>query len=92
MLVLSFFVLRTGDRRFRLPEAISSYTTSFSATKFGPACPQQPVDVPSLESLGPFAATVGNFIANSIFKIILEDDEDCKLPFLFSSIKSNIFG
>ena len=34
---------RTGNLRFQLPQALPPYDTSFSATEYGPACPQQPV-------------------------------------------------
>ncbi|KAF9265176.1 carotenoid ester lipase precursor [Marasmius fiardii PR-910] len=64
----------TGDRRFRLPEPIAPYTTSFSALSIGPACPQQAVKLPILTGL---PADAVNFVVNSIFGIVFPDDEDC---------------
>lgn len=34
---------RIGDLRFRLPQPLLPYHTSFSAMKYGPSCPQQPL-------------------------------------------------
>ncbi|OJA18269.1 hypothetical protein AZE42_04998 [Rhizopogon vesiculosus] len=38
---IPFALPPTGNRRFRLPQLIPSYHTSFSATAYGPSCPQQ---------------------------------------------------
>ncbi|KAG7088905.1 hypothetical protein E1B28_012850 [Marasmius oreades] len=64
----------TGDRRFRLPESIDPYSTSFSATSMGPACPQQSVKLPILTGL---PADAVNFVVNSIYQVVFPDDEDC---------------
>ncbi|TFK60177.1 carotenoid ester lipase precursor [Pluteus cervinus] len=64
----------TGDRRFRLPQSIPPYTSSFSATSFAPSCPQHALDLPLPEGL---AADAVNFIANSIFAMVFPDSEDC---------------
>ncbi|ESK84804.1 carotenoid ester lipase precursor [Moniliophthora roreri MCA 2997] len=64
----------TGNRRFRLPEPIPTYGTSFSALSMGPACPQQAVKLPILQGL---PADAVNFIVNSIYAAVFPDDEDC---------------
>ncbi|OAX36715.1 alpha/beta-hydrolase [Rhizopogon vinicolor AM-OR11-026] len=38
---IPFALPPTGNLRFQLPQPISSYNTSFSATAYGPSCPQQ---------------------------------------------------
>ncbi|KAJ7791515.1 Alpha/Beta hydrolase protein [Mycena olivaceomarginata] len=40
-----------GDLRFRLPVAVSAYTGTHNATAFGPACPQQTIQLPILTGL-----------------------------------------
>ncbi|THU87322.1 carotenoid ester lipase precursor [Dendrothele bispora CBS 962.96] len=64
----------TGNNRFRLPVPIPAYTTSFSATAMGPACPQQAIDLPLLSGI---PADVTDFIVNTAFGVIFPDDEDC---------------
>ncbi|KAK7025565.1 hypothetical protein VNI00_015918 [Paramarasmius palmivorus] len=64
----------TGNRRFRLPEPIPAYETSFSALSMGPACPQQAIELPILQGL---PADAVNFIVNTIFNAAFPDDEDC---------------
>ncbi|KAL0577126.1 hypothetical protein V5O48_004879 [Marasmius crinis-equi] len=64
----------TGDRRFRLPEPIDPYATSFSALSMGPGCPQQAVTLPILTGL---PADAVNFVVNSIFGVVFPDSEDC---------------
>ncbi|KAG7088897.1 hypothetical protein E1B28_012842 [Marasmius oreades] len=64
----------TGDGRFRLPESIDPYSTSFSATSMGPACPQQSVKLPDLTGL---PADAADFVTNSIYGATFPDDEDC---------------
>ncbi|KAG7088902.1 hypothetical protein E1B28_012847 [Marasmius oreades] len=63
-----------GDRRFRLPESIDPYSTSFSAISMGPACPQQSMKLPILTGL---PADAVNFVVNSIVQAVVPDDEDC---------------
>ncbi|OAX36717.1 alpha/beta-hydrolase [Rhizopogon vinicolor AM-OR11-026] len=38
---IPFALPPTGNLRFQLPQPIPSYSTSFSATAYGPSCPQQ---------------------------------------------------
>ncbi|OJA17565.1 hypothetical protein AZE42_12793 [Rhizopogon vesiculosus] len=38
---IPFALPPTGNLRFQLPQPIPSYNTSFSATAYGPPCPQQ---------------------------------------------------
>ncbi|KAF9265193.1 alpha/beta-hydrolase [Marasmius fiardii PR-910] len=64
----------TGDRRFRLPEPIAPYGTSFNAVSMGPACPQQAIKLPVLTGL---PAEAANFVVNSIYGAVFPDDEDC---------------
>lgn len=63
-----------GDLRFRLPQPISSYNGSFTVTSFGPACPQQSVDLPIVSGLAQDAI---DYIVNSIYGLVFPDDEDC---------------
>ncbi|KAG5732464.1 Lipase 4, partial [Termitomyces sp. T112] len=63
-----------GNLRFRLPQPIPPYTTSFSATSHGLSCPQQSVEVPIL--IGAPKAVV-EFFHNDIFNGGLPDSEDC---------------
>ncbi|KIK96774.1 hypothetical protein PAXRUDRAFT_825611 [Paxillus rubicundulus Ve08.2h10] len=58
----------TGNLRFRLPQALPPYNASFSATAYGPACPQQALTlltVPGLpaEALGNMTSTLNRVIA-----------------------------
>lgn len=71
---------RTGSRRFRLPEPIPPYATSFSATAYGPSCPQQAIELPLVDGL---AGEAVNYIVNSIFGQIFPDDEDCKSGYIY---------
>ncbi|RDB14741.1 Lipase 4 [Hypsizygus marmoreus] len=64
----------TGDLRFRLPQPVPAYTSSFSATSFGPSCPQQAISLPILSGL---VAEAVNYIVNSIYGVIFSDSEDC---------------
>ncbi|KAJ7599914.1 carotenoid ester lipase precursor [Mycena floridula] len=63
-----------GDLRFRLPQPIPAYNGSFSVTAFGPACPQQAIELPILTGL---AQDTVDFILNSIFATVFPDAEDC---------------
>ena len=73
-------VRSTGDRRFRLPEAIDPYTGTYDATKQGLACPQQAVKLPLLPD-----GVVGdaiNFAVNKVYGAIDgPDGEDCMRRF-----------
>ncbi|KAG0704092.1 Alpha/Beta hydrolase protein [Suillus ampliporus] len=64
---IPFAVPPTGDLRLRLPQPISSYNTSFSATAYGPSCPEQslvplPADLPAaaLESITAMTSSVSS--------------------------------
>ncbi|KAJ7713004.1 Alpha/Beta hydrolase protein [Mycena metata] len=63
-----------GDLRFRLPVANSAYNGTHSATAFGPACPQQAVELPILTGL---PAEVVDDVVNSIYGIVFPSAEDC---------------
>ncbi|KAH9480374.1 Lipase 1 [Psilocybe cubensis] len=63
-----------GDLRYRLPQAIPPYNGSHDATKFGPSCGQQAIDLPIVQGL---VADAADFLVNSIFGQIFPDSEDC---------------
>ncbi|KIK69867.1 hypothetical protein GYMLUDRAFT_151725 [Collybiopsis luxurians FD-317 M1] len=63
-----------GPLRFNLPQPVAAYNTSFSATAFGPSCPQQSIDLPLISGL---PAEAVDFIVNSVYGFIFPDDEDC---------------
>ncbi|KAI0637477.1 carotenoid ester lipase precursor [Trametes polyzona] len=63
-----------GDLRFNLPVPVDPYTGTHTATNFGPACPQQAINVDLPVQLA--EATV-NFITNSIFQVVTPNEEDC---------------
>lgn len=66
--------LSTGDRRFRLPEALPEYTSSITAKSFGPSCPQQAINLPIVKGL---AAAALDWLVNTLYLAVLPDDEDC---------------
>ena len=68
-------VRSTGDRRFRLPEAIDPYTGRHDATKRGLACPQQAIKLPVIPD-GVLSDTI-NFAVNQIYGTIDPNGEDC---------------
>ncbi|KZV64181.1 carotenoid ester lipase precursor [Peniophora sp. CONT] len=63
-----------GNLRFNLPEPVDPYTGTQSVTAYGPACPQQSVDLPLINGL---AGDAIDFIVNTIYGVIFPDDEDC---------------
>ncbi|VDC05627.1 unnamed protein product [Peniophora sp. CBMAI 1063] len=63
-----------GDLRFNLPEAVDPYTGTYTVTAYGPACPQQSVDLPLISGL---AGDAIDFIVNTIYGAVFPDDEDC---------------
>ncbi|KAF8883776.1 carotenoid ester lipase precursor [Gymnopilus junonius] len=63
-----------NDLRYRLPQPIPAYSGTHDATSFGPACPQQEVQLPIVQGL---AANVADFLVNSIYGQIFPDSEDC---------------
>ena len=86
----------TGDRRFRLPEAIDPYTGTYDATQRGLACPQQAVKLPLIPN-----GVVGdaiNFAINKVYGAIDgPDGEDCMhmfslvtVPFLTQGIRPKL--
>ncbi|KAK0460036.1 carotenoid ester lipase precursor [Desarmillaria tabescens] len=64
----------TGDRRFRLPETLPAYNGSYDATDFGPSCPQQAIRLPILTGI---PAEAVDYLVDSIYDVVLPDDEDC---------------
>ena len=52
------------------------YSGTFTATSYGPACPQQAFDFPELSGL---AGDTVDFIVNSIYQVISPAAEDCEL-------------
>lgn len=79
---------RKGDRRFRLPLAVPPYKGTLSATKYGPACPQQtasPLDLifGTSDIAGPPLSPDEIDGALKISRLqatdVLESDEDCEL-------------
>jgi len=74
---------RTGDLRFRLPKPVNKYTKSFTATSYGFSCPQQAFDLPLPEGLADDAV---DFLVNTIYGFVFEDDEDCKRSYVVFGI------
>ena len=70
----SYMPPRVDDLRFNLPEPVDPYTGTYTVTAFGPACPQQSVDLPLINGL---AGDAIDFIVNTIYGVIFPDDEDC---------------
>ncbi|KAK0185658.1 carotenoid ester lipase precursor [Armillaria mellea] len=64
----------TGDLRFRLPQTLPAYNGSYDASDFGPSCPQQAIRLPILTGI---AAEAVDYLVNSIYDVVLPDDEDC---------------
>ncbi|KIK74538.1 hypothetical protein PAXRUDRAFT_19776 [Paxillus rubicundulus Ve08.2h10] len=65
----------TGNLRFQLPQSLPPYNTSFSATAYGPACPQQSGLLPSLSGLP--AETLEYLAAINVSLASLPSGEDC---------------
>lgn len=57
-----------------MPEPVDPYTGTHTVTAYGPACPQQAVDLPLINGL---AADAVDFLVNTIYGVIFPDDEDC---------------
>ncbi|KAG8970881.1 hypothetical protein FRC03_000099 [Tulasnella sp. 419] len=62
-----------GNLRFRLPVATEPYTGTYTATSFGPSCPQQAPDLP----LSGLVDDVADEVLGSIYGAIFPGDEDC---------------
>ena len=67
-----------GDLRFNLPVAVDAYTGTQTVTSFGPACPQQAFDFPTIPGL---AGDVVDWFVNTIYNVITPSAEDCEFPF-----------
>lgn len=65
---------RTGNLRFQLPQTLPPYNASFSATAYGPACPQQAIALPLPSGLP--AETI-DYVTNSIYNVVTPSAEDC---------------
>ncbi|OJA18273.1 hypothetical protein AZE42_04997 [Rhizopogon vesiculosus] len=71
---IPFALPPTGNLRFQLPQPIPTYTTSFSALAYGPACPQQPPTIPAPPGL--VSETV-NYLTTTIYNAVTPSSEDC---------------
>ncbi|KIJ09787.1 hypothetical protein PAXINDRAFT_102175 [Paxillus involutus ATCC 200175] len=65
----------TGQLRFQLPQALPPYDASFSATAYGPACPQQATEIPVVSGLPAATLDYLTLLNNSI--VITPAAEDC---------------
>ncbi|KIJ47329.1 hypothetical protein M422DRAFT_226451 [Sphaerobolus stellatus SS14] len=63
-----------GDLRFRLPVPITYTNGTYSATAYGPSCPQQAVTLPLLTGA---AAAAVDVLTETIFEVVFPDAEDC---------------
>ncbi|VDC05628.1 unnamed protein product [Peniophora sp. CBMAI 1063] len=63
-----------GDLRFSLPELVDPYAGTYTATTFGPECPQQSGDSPPVSLL---PAETLEFVANLTAGATVDEDEDC---------------
>ncbi|KIJ12396.1 hypothetical protein PAXINDRAFT_14722 [Paxillus involutus ATCC 200175] len=63
-----------GNLRFRLPQGLPPYNTSFSATTYGHACPQQAAELPAV--LG-FLVEAFEYSTNNTFNFVIPSAEDC---------------
>ncbi|KAF8127254.1 Alpha/Beta hydrolase protein [Boletus edulis] len=64
----------TGNLRFRLPKMLPPYNTSFPATAYGPACPQQATTLPLPSGL---PAEAIDYLTNSVYNLVISSAEDC---------------
>ncbi|KIJ10877.1 hypothetical protein PAXINDRAFT_85351 [Paxillus involutus ATCC 200175] len=64
-----------GKLRFELPQALPPYNASFSATAYGPACPQQATEIPVVSGLPVETLDYLTLINNSI--VVTPSAEDC---------------
>ncbi|KAG2125805.1 Alpha/Beta hydrolase protein [Suillus clintonianus] len=63
-----------GSLRFQLPTPIPPYNTNYSATAYGPACPQQALTLPIPPGL---PAETLDYLTNTIYNIVIPSAEDC---------------
>ncbi len=75
--IIAFFSV--ADLRFRLPQPVPAYNQSFSATAFGPACPQQKIELPILQDV---PAVIVDDVINGVFSALFPASEDCKWSLL----------
>ncbi|EIW81507.1 alpha beta-hydrolase [Coniophora puteana RWD-64-598 SS2] len=66
-----------GSLRFQLPQPLPSYITSFSATTYGPACPQQDISIPLPSVLPAEAVAAINNVTTLIYDVVTASSEDC---------------
>ncbi|KAF8833187.1 alpha/beta-hydrolase [Paxillus ammoniavirescens] len=64
-----------GQHRFQLPQALPPYNASFSATAYGPACPQQAIEIPVVSGLPAETLDYLTRLNNSI--VNTSSAEDC---------------
>lgn len=68
----------TGNRRFRLPEPIESYSGTYDASQYGNACPSQGANDAQLPSIPGLALDTVTFLDNLVYtKKAGTEDEDC---------------
>ncbi|TFK42160.1 Alpha/Beta hydrolase protein [Crucibulum laeve] len=63
-----------GDRRFRPPDSLPPYTTSITATQYGPACPQQSASFLHVPNIIDELENVVDKVLNHTEK---QESEDC---------------
>lgn len=73
-LTSSIVHIRVGDLRFQLPQALPPYEGASSAAAFGPACPQQSINVPIPQGL---AEDVVSLLVNTLYAVLEPSSEDC---------------
>ncbi|EIW81508.1 alpha beta-hydrolase [Coniophora puteana RWD-64-598 SS2] len=66
-----------GSLRFQLPQSLTSYNASFSATAYGPACPQQAISIPLPSVLPADAVTAIDNLTNWLYGVVTPSSEDC---------------
>ncbi|KAM5540835.1 hypothetical protein V8D89_005479 [Ganoderma adspersum] len=63
-----------GNLRFNLPVAVNAYNGTQTVTSFGPACPQQAFDFPTIPGL---VGDIADWFVNTIYNVITPSAEDC---------------
>lgn len=67
-----------GDLRLQLPVPNDAYSGTFNASAFGPACPQQAIQLPALPSGVPDEIVA---VINELFTAATPVSEDCAYSF-----------